>query len=71
MKMTKKYINDMMKNDDKFTSREALTILDCLVHTRGISENDQNALVSMKKKEKIIINQKKQTNIRYYFVMYL
>ena len=52
MKMTKKYINDMMKNDDKFTSREALTILDCLVHTRGISENDQNALVSMKKKKK-------------------
>ena len=40
MRMTKKYINGMMNNDDKFTPREALTMLDCLVYTRRISEND-------------------------------
>ena len=44
---------------------EALTMLDSLVHMSEINENDQNALVSIKEKlEKIVINQKKQTNIR-------
>ena len=44
---------------------EALTMLDSLVHMSEINENDPNALVSIKEKlEKIVINQKKQTNIR-------
>ena len=47
------------------TPPEALTMLDSLVHMSEINENDQNALVSIKEKlEKIVINQKKQTNIR-------
>lgn len=60
------------KNDEqeppRLTPREGLNMLDRLVHTSGISEDDQNVLVSMIKKiEKIIINQNKERNIRNHF----
>lgn len=60
------------KNDEqeppRLTPREGLNMLDRLVHTSGISEDDQNVLVSMIKKiEKIVINQNKERNIRNHF----
>ena len=51
----------MMNNYDQLAPHEALTMLDRLVHTRGISENDQNALVSMEKTGKIR-NKSKETS---------
>ena len=66
------HVNDKGKNEQEsfqLTLSQALTMLNRLVHMSGISEDDQNALVLMKKKlEKIVINQKKQTNICDYFV---
>ena len=42
------------------TSRKALAIIDRLVHTSGISNDDQNALFGIKDNlERIVITQKK------------
>ena len=50
------------------TPREALAMIDCLVHTSGISNDDQNALFRIKENfERIIITQKNQKDIRNYF----
>ena len=50
------------------TPREALAIIDRLVHTSGISNDDQNALFGIKENlERIIITQKNQKDIRNYF----
>ena len=50
------------------TPPEALSMIDCLVHTSGISNDDQNALFGIKKNlERIVITQKKQKDIRHYF----
>ena len=50
------------------TPPEALTMIDCLVHTSGISNDDQNALFGIKENlERIVITQKKQKDMRHYF----
>ena len=50
------------------TPHEALAMIDCLVHTSGISDDDQNALFGIKENlERIVITQKKQKDIRDYF----
>ena len=50
------------------TPPEALTMIDCLVHTSGISNDDQNALFGIKENlERIVITQEKQKDIRHYF----
>ena len=50
------------------TPREALVMIDRLVHTSGISNDDQNALFRIKENlERIVITQKKQRDIRDYF----
>ena len=50
------------------TLREALAMIDRLVHTSGISNDDQNALFRIKENlERIVITQKKQKDIRDYF----
>ena len=48
--------------------RETLATIDRLVHTSGISNDDQNALFGIKENlERIVITQKKQKDIRGYF----
>ena len=50
------------------TPREALAVIDRLVHTSGISNDDQNALFGIKENpERIVITQKKQKDMRDYF----
>ena len=47
--------------------REALAMIDRLVHTNGVSNDDQNALFGIKENlERIVITQKKQKDIRDY-----
>ena len=50
------------------TPREALAVIDRLVHTSGIRNDDQNALFGIKENpERIVITQKKQKDMRDYF----
>ena len=50
------------------TPREALALIDRLVHTSGISNDDQNALFGIKENpERIVITQKKQKDMHGYF----
>ena len=50
------------------TPREALALIDRLVHTSGISNDDQNALFGIKENpERIVITQNKQKDMRDYF----
>ena len=50
------------------TPREALAMIDRLVHTSGISNDVQNALFVIKENlERIVITQKKQKYMRGYF----
>ena len=67
------YSEDDEKPDDieneqesfQVTSREALAMIDRLVQTSGISNDDQNALFGIKENpERIVITQKKQKDIR-------
>ena len=47
--------------------REGLAMIDRLVHTNGVSNDDQNALFGIKENlERIVITQKKQKDIRDY-----
>ena len=51
------------------TPREALAKIDRLVHTSGISNDDQNDLFEINENiERIVITQKKQKDIRDYFL---
>ena len=48
--------------------REALAIVDRLMYTNGLNNDDQNALFQVKENiEKIVIRQKKQKDIRDFF----
>ena len=50
------------------TAREAVAVIDRLVHTSVIRNDDQNALFGIKENfERIAITPKKQKDIRYYF----
>ena len=50
------------------TAREAVAVIDRLVHTSVIRNDGQNALFGIKKNfERIAITPKKQKDIRYYF----
>ena len=50
------------------TPSEALPMIDRLVYTSGISNDDQNALFEIKKNlGRIVITHKKQKDIRDYF----
>ena len=50
------------------TPSEALAMIDRLVYTSGISNDDQNALFEIKKNlGRIVITHKKQKDIRDYF----
>ena len=50
------------------TSRKAVPMIDRLVYTSGISNDDQNALFGIKENHRrIVIMQKKQKDIRDYF----
>ena len=60
---------DDIEDEQKFfqvTPREALAMIDRLVHTSGISNDDQNALFGIKENLERI-TQKKQKEIRDYF----
>ena len=51
------------------TPREALAKIDRLVHTSGISNDDQNDLFEINENiERIVITQKKEKDIRDYFL---
>ena len=54
------------------TTRKILAIIDCLVHTSGISNDDQNALFGIKKNlERMVITQKsKKTYVTISNVLY-
>ena len=48
--------------------REALAMIDCLMYTNGLNNDDQKALFQVKENiEKIVIRQKKQKDIRDFF----
>ena len=50
------------------TPREAVAMIDRLVHTNGISNDKQNSLFGIKENlERIVITQKKQKDMRDYF----
>ena len=56
------------QNPFQLKPRDALTMMDGLLHTSGIIEDNQNSLVSMKEElEKIVISQAKQRSICDYF----
>ena len=54
------------------TKRKILAIIDCLVHTSGISNDDQNALFGIKENlERMVITQKsKKTYVTISNVLY-
>ena len=54
------------------TTRKILAIIDCLVHTSGISNDDQNALFGIKENlERMVITQKsKKTYVTISNVLY-
>ena len=54
------------------TTRKILAIIDCLVHTSGISNDDQNALFGIKENlERMVITQKsKKTYVPISNVLY-
>ena len=48
--------------------REALAMIDCLMYTNGLNNDDQKALFQVKENiEKIVIRQKKQKDIQDFF----
>ena len=50
------------------TPHKALAVIDRLVHTSGISNDDQSALFGIKENlERIVITQEKKKYIRDYF----
>ena len=63
-------LDDIQDEQESFQviPREALAMIDRLVHTSGINNDDQNALFGIKKNlEQIVITQIKQKDLRDYF----
>ena len=62
---------DRTEDEQEFiqvTPHEALAVIDRLVHTSGISNDDQSALFGIKENlERIVITQEKKKDIRDYF----
>ena len=63
-------LDDIQDEQESFQviPREALAMIDRLVHTSDINNDDQNALFGIKKNlERIVITQIKQKDLRDYF----
>ena len=61
-------IEDEQESVHEMTPREALAMIDRLMHANGIGDEDQIALFGVKENlEKVVINNQKQKDIRDYF----